>query len=225
MGEVNKFGIGAKCTFLRLAGCNIRCYKKTMFHLCDTPESLEGTDGEPMEVDEIIAELKALGNNVICLTGGEPLIQKPFSLIQRLSEEHFYVVVETNGTVDITPYKGIQNVTFIVDYKAISTGESGLFRSANFSAIGPFDYLKFVIHDWADYTQMLEVYSQTKAVGLTLNFSAGLFWGSEIGYQELMARIIKDKLNISLNMQTHKMAVLYDAQRGDLKKHLIPRNL
>lgn len=223
MGEINQFGIGAKCTFLRLAGCNIRCYKKTMGMLCDTPESLEGTDGELMSLDDIITELKQLDNKLICLTGGEPLMFRPLPLLERLSFEGFNVVVETNGTIDISIYRHFANVDFIVDYKAKSTGEEGKFRERNFNFMRKTDYLKFVIYDEDDYQQMKHLYHTLEDKGI--NFSAGLFWGSKMGYLELMDKIIKDKLNVHLNMQTHKMAVMYDHYREDAQKLFIPRSL
>ena len=226
MGEVNKYGIGVKCSFLRLAGCNIRCYKTTMGHLCDTPESLEGTDGTPMEIEEILDEIKWLDNKVICLTGGEPLLNKPLELLERLSEEGFLIVIETNGTMEIDNYRHIENVSFIVDHKAISTGESGRFRNSIIPLLRKDDYLKFVINDWADYKQMVKAYRELKEGSYPIiNFAAGVFWGSDITYQDLMAQIIKDRLDIYLNMQNHKMAVLYDEYKDVAKDIFIPRNL
>ena len=74
MGEVNLLGIGAPCTFVRLSGCNLRCYKNTMGTLCDTPEALELKCGNPMSVDEVIMQLDRYAERpIVCLTGGEPL--------------------------------------------------------------------------------------------------------------------------------------------------------
>ena len=223
MGEVNRYGIGTKCTFLRLSGCNIRCYKKTKGILCDTPEALERNSGSLMSVEEIITKLDEIGNPLICLTGGEPLLQDVSTLLTELSRRSYNVVIETNGTQNISPYKHIPNVSFIVDCKLSSTGEGGKMLPVNYSIMGPTDYLKFVVDTEEDYLEMLAWINNHPE--FNSNLSVGLFWGSKLGYLELMEMIHQDGLNISLNMQTHKMAVMYDANRESVQKLNIPREL
>ena len=226
MGEVNKYGIGAKCTFLRLAGCNIRCYKDTMGHYCDTPEALKGVDGVKMSNTEIINELLEIGCDLICLTGGEPLMYKPIELIKEMSEKGFKVVIETNGTMEIEEYRGIEGVSFVIDYKLPSTGEYKTFQNSIIPLMRKDDYLKFVINDWEDYKVMLVLYDTLKMGSYpVLNFAVGLFWGSKITYQELMAQLIKNNLEVELNMQIHKMAVLYDKYKDEANDLYIPRDL
>ena len=84
MGECNKYGIGVPCTFIRLNGCNLRCYLKKKGTTCDTPEALECDDGKRMEVSSIIKSVRNIGNKVICLTGGEPLLQDCTKLLTEL---------------------------------------------------------------------------------------------------------------------------------------------
>ena len=64
MGEVNECGIGAPCVFIRLAGCNLRCYEKTRGCLCDTPEALAMTSGEQMSVGDIVQVANQYGIEV-----------------------------------------------------------------------------------------------------------------------------------------------------------------
>ena len=49
-GEQYPHGIGHPAIFLRLQGCHLRCYKKTMGILCDTPEGLV----KPKEHDDVM---------------------------------------------------------------------------------------------------------------------------------------------------------------------------
>ena len=59
---------GLPCTFIRLTGCPLRC------KWCDTVYGFEG--GKSYSFDELLAETKELGVNLVELTGGEPLAQK-----------------------------------------------------------------------------------------------------------------------------------------------------
>lgn len=112
-------GIWAGClaTFIRLSGCNLRC------EYCDTSYSWE--TGQEMTVEEIIEKVKKYGNHHVTLTGGEPLIHKDVkTLIQMLSQNRFLINVETNGAVDIGPFRNIRNCHFTMDYKLSSAGEA-----------------------------------------------------------------------------------------------------
>lgn len=223
MGEVSKHGIGAKCTFIRLSGCNLRCYKDTMGILCDTPEALDFKCGVRMDHHEILTAVARYGNPLICLTGGEPLMQDVRKLLETLSVHGYDVVVETNGSKAINHLKSIKNVSFVVDCKGKSSGESERMFEENYSVMDEGDYLKFVIDDEKDYWEMREwIYNHPKFKG---NIAVGLFWGSKMGYQELMTTLQEDRLNVYLNMQTHKMAVMYDEYRHTAQDLIIPKEL
>lgn len=226
MGEVNCHGIGVPCTFVRLAGCNLRCYFKTKGTLCDTPEALERKSGRSMTEVEILKTVQNLKRKVVCLTGGEPLMQDVSLLLELLSYNGFYTVIETNGSVNIDSYRYYKNVSFVIDYKSKSSGEKEKMIDKNWGLMDKDDYIKFVIDTEEDYVEA------KMWMGSNLNFKGniafGLFWGAEVGYQQLIQMMIKDRLNhVFLNMQTHKMACLYDDFRGNavFKKIFIPKNL
>lgn len=83
-------GVGIPCTFIRLAGCNLRC------EWCDTKGSWE--TGTEMSVDDII---KQVDKDTVTITGGEPLIQDIRELVQKLDNGFGTdVIVETNGTIE-----------------------------------------------------------------------------------------------------------------------------
>ena len=87
--------MGQSVTFIRLAGCNLRC------PWCDTKESWKDHTNKGitmMSPEEIITESKLLENVVI--TGGEPCINTglPY-LVNTLKNAGHYVCIETNGTL------------------------------------------------------------------------------------------------------------------------------
>ncbi|MBW1855907.1 MAG: radical SAM protein [Deltaproteobacteria bacterium] len=84
---------GLPCTFIRVAGCNLRC------KYCDTTYALEG--GEELELDQILSRVRDSGISLVELTGGEPLIQDEcYLLVNLLLEEGYAVLLETNGDFD-----------------------------------------------------------------------------------------------------------------------------
>ncbi len=102
--------IGQRHTFLRFAGCNIRCAG------CDTPAAFEPQpeeyafyehDGEPWLLGNpenaslVVMDCRQLGNRVVVLTGGEPLCQPEFtySTLDALNNSGFSTYLETNGTL------------------------------------------------------------------------------------------------------------------------------
>ena len=230
MGEVNKFGIGAPCVFVRTAGCNLRCYYKTLGILCDTPEALEGTCGEEKSVEEIITEVRRFKLPLVCLTGGEPLLQdrsELLSLFAGLAACGICVVVETNGSVRISPYVGLANVSFVVDYKSFSTGEQHMMATDNWKYMTKDDWLKFVIYNDADITAMFSWCDRYNAI-FRGHVSAGVFWGTEnVSYLNLLKQItrVHPEFNIHLNMQTHKMVWMYENNLDVAKKIIAPKDL
>ena len=105
---------GELATFIRLAGCNLRC------NYCDTQYALETSSGKEMTIDEILEEVAKYNVKNITLTGGEPLIHKDVEkLINKLLENNYKVNIETNGAVDIEKYIGKCLIT--MDYKTKSS--------------------------------------------------------------------------------------------------------
>jgi 7-carboxy-7-deazaguanine synthase len=106
---------GYPCTFLRLAGCNLRC------RWCDTPGAQSG--GSTREPQEIIREIESLNGKRLCITGGEPLLQgsQLLPLVRHMKEQGFLIEIETNGTIDFRLYQPYASVC--MDVKCPSSGE------------------------------------------------------------------------------------------------------
>ena len=88
---------GRPCTFVRLAGCNLRCA------WCDT--SYAWNEGEEMSVGEVLDRVWLLRGAYICITGGEPLLQRE-DLLELLKKFQLKLIVKgwiscvfTNGPV------------------------------------------------------------------------------------------------------------------------------
>lgn len=224
MGEVNCKGIGSPCVFIRLSGCNLRCYKSTLGTLCDTPEALKMKCGTEMSVDEILLKVAYMGTKLVCLTGGEPLLQDCTELLWALSKMNIHSVIETNGSVSIEKYKAIPNVSFVMDWKSPSSGENNKMLSKNLELLGNNDFLKFVITTEVDYEDMLQVYRLNPT--RSYQIAVGIFWGKSLfGYSELIERLGEDNINVYLNCQQHKMCMMFDATRDKINEIFIPKEL
>ncbi len=86
---------GHPAVFIRLAGCNLRCF------WCDT--DFESSQWQPSldEIDEVVSQLLSqIKTNLIVLTGGEPLRQNIVPLLKHLiTLRNLHVQIETAGTL------------------------------------------------------------------------------------------------------------------------------
>jgi 7-carboxy-7-deazaguanine synthase len=133
---------GRPCVFVRLTGCNLRCT------WCDSAYTFTG--GERMSIDDVLERVRAYGCKLVEVTGGEPLAQaEAFTLITRLCDEGFEVLIETSGSIDIEPTD--PRAKLILDIKCPGSGEVAKNRWSNLDKLRPHDELKFVIADRGDY--------------------------------------------------------------------------
>ena len=209
-GEVNACGQGTPAFFIRLAGCNLRCGQTCGG--CDTPYSFG--PGEEMTVGELLRRVADSGCPKVTLTGGEPLLQRGpalAALLEGLAASRIAVSVETNGTLP-PDFAGREHVTsFVYDYKCPSSGcEAAMLPfEAMYTALGPSDYIKFIIADEADYACARD--KALLARGLThhgprLAFSSFLpARPGGLTPQALVARLLEDRLfEVQYNLQIHK---------------------
>lgn len=137
-GEVNGHHQGRKCTFIRKSGCNLRC------SYCDTKETWDQFNGKDLSFDQILVDVEAHSNEYICFTGGEPLYgdrELMVDLLCILSEKGYKISVETNGTIDITPFARFVD-SFVIDYKFDSLPS---FYEPNLINLRSTDVIKFCV--------------------------------------------------------------------------------
>lgn len=192
---------GMPCTFIRVAGCNLRCT------YCDTTYAYE--EGRELSEDEVLDEVTLIGGSLVEITGGEPLLQKgTLNLIERLLKEGYKVLVETNGTLSIKDID--KGAVVILDVK---TPGSGMWREmdlSNFNYLKPSDEVKFVLTDRADYEWARDFMSKHKLMTKCHILFSPAF--GMLAPDSLVKWILEDRLDVRLNLQIHKYIYGKDAR-------------
>ena len=194
---------GRPCIFVRLTGCNLRC------SYCDTRYAYE--QGAKMELTEIVSRIADYKCPLVEITGGEPLLQsKTPTLIYKLLENGYEVLMETNGSLDISGVDG--RCIKIVDIKCPTSGESDKNDMENLKRLGPKDQVKFVIENRIDYEYAKETIDSNcpdfpEEQILFSPVSEG------IAPSRLAKWILEDNLNVRLHLQIHKI-IWPDRKRG-----------
>ena len=186
---------GEVCSFVRLAGCNLSC------SYCDTAYANEPGCGRQMSIDEVVSWVKSRHTGLVELTGGEPLIQKDAAgLAARLCDESFSVLVETNGSQDISVLP--DPCVRIMDVKCPSSGMADSLYRSNLDALKANDECKFVISDRSDFDWACLFLSENRLTRkCTVIFSPNLpFLPAKV----LAEWIIETNPGARLGLQLHK---------------------
>jgi 7-carboxy-7-deazaguanine synthase len=197
---------GLPCAFVRLSGCNLRCT------WCDTPYAQnEGREDDILAVDTVAEWVLKTGVRRICITGGEPLQQCTHSvqLCTQCCAAGLEVLVETNGSLDITPLP--REAVRIMDVKLPSSGESRSLLLSNIPALTARDEVKFVVADRADFDAALAfVQEHALADGPALLFGAVQ---GRCAPADLADWLLASGLDARLQIQLHKI-IWPDRDRG-----------
>lgn len=89
---------GEPAVFVRLAGCNLRCW------FCDT-DFEHGRTYTVQELWDEVARVSGAGTRLVVLTGGEPLAQQVLPFVEAVSSGGRVVQVETAGTCYVPPVR------------------------------------------------------------------------------------------------------------------------
>ena len=192
---------GMPCTFVRLTGCPLRCV------WCDTAYAFHG--GRKVSLEGILDRVREIGCRLVEITGGEPLIHRSaFSLVDRLLEEDFTVLIETSGSEDISPLDPRAHV--IMDLKCPDSGECHRNRWENLEHLNANDEVKFVIAGRTDYEWCSTV---IRGRGLDRRVEDGSLggllvspvWGEDgPGLENLATWVLADRLPVRVQTQLHK---------------------
>ncbi len=178
---------------VRFTGCDLRC------GYCDTAYAFHG--GKEMGRPAILEEVARLGARFVCLTGGEPTLQKELpELAQELLDRGYTVSLETHGQrpLDRIP-KGVRK---IVDLKTPDSKEQHT-DFAPLAALAAGDELKVVVCSEADFRWALGVLDQLALWGkVPVLFSPA--WGL-VQPAELARWILECKKPARMQLQLHKI--------------------
>ena len=183
--------VGLPCIFIRFVGCHLRC------GYCDTEYAFHG--GKSYLEEEVLDEIKRWDCQLVEITGGEPLLHKEaFTLMTKLSDMGYTVLLETSGSLSIE--KVDHRVHTIMDIKCPGSQEGGSFLMDNFRWLKSSDEVKFVISDRNDYEWAREFLDQQKITSPIL-FSPNF---EVLSLKNLAEWILQDHLPVRLQMQMHK---------------------
>lgn len=185
---------GYPCIFIRLTGCNLRC------SYCDTVYAYE--DGKEWEIIDILQTLKQYSCKLVCITGGEPLLQKEvYALIDTLDDNGYKILLETNGSLslqDLPP-----RVIKIMDLKAPGSKEAENNLYENINLLKEHDEIKFVLSSYEDY-----LWAKAKIGEYRLDQVCTILlspvWGI-LNPSELAAWMLRDGLKARLQLQMQKI--------------------
>ena len=189
-GEGKK--IGVPTYFIRTVGCNLRC------SWCDTQYAMSEL-GEDLSVDEIMDIVK--DESDVCLTGGEPMLQKDtLELLGRLSEAGKTVVLETNGSISVKDVPDSDNIIISMDIKCPCSEMHEKMDFDNIALLKEKDQLKFVISDGLDLEYAIEVLEKYSPKCEVIFTPVG---GMDI--EPLAEEVIERRINARVLPQLHKI--------------------
>lgn len=184
---------GLPCVFVRLTGCPLRCT------WCDTDYAFFG--GSEQSLDDVLGKIRSFGCPLVEITGGEPLSQtETNTLLHRLCQEGFTVLLETSGAVDTATVD--PSVRIILDVKCPGSGMTERMHWPNVERLRPQDEVKFVIQDQIDYDwakSILDRFHLTERCPVLFSPVFGT-----LDPRDLAEWMLADRLRIRLQLQMHK---------------------
>lgn len=200
--------MGELATFIRFAHCNLNCA------YCDTQwANEEQVEYKWMTREDILDYLIENKVKNVTLTGGEPLIQEGMGglLVHLNAHKDLNIEIETNGSVDITPFKnlGLDNVSFTVDFKLPLSGMVDKMDANSFKAVDQKDTVKFVITNGSELPKVKEVIDAFDLEIKTQVFLSPVF--GVMNPEEVIEFMKAHQLNqVKLQIQMHK--VIWDPE-------------
>jgi 7-carboxy-7-deazaguanine synthase len=188
---------GLPCVFVRLTACHLRCV------YCDTPHAFQ--QGEPLRLDDVVERVLKLGDDLVEITGGEPLLQdEVYPLMTRLADLGKTVLLETSGAVDTSLVD--RRVRVILDLKTPGSGEAAANVWSNVDRLMPIDEVKFVLCDRDDFDWAVDAvnrYDLTRRCPVLFSAVFG-----RLNPTDLAAWVLEARVPVRLQLQQHK--VLWD---------------
>jgi len=169
---------------------------------CDSAYTFTG--GEQVTMEEVLAQVRAMNCRLVEVTGGEPLAQREaLTLIRRLCDEQYEVLIETGGYIST---EGVdERAKLILDVKCPASGEAERNHWPNLERLrADRDEIKFVVVDRADWDYARDVIARYELERRAHTILISPVWG-QTDLKELAALISASGLNVRMQMQLHKM--------------------
>jgi 7-carboxy-7-deazaguanine synthase len=192
--------MGQPTVFVRTTGCHLRCT------WCDTTYSFY--EGEEVSLPDLLRRVEAFPVRRLCLTGGEPLLQKDaVDFVRALLGRGYEVVVETSGSLSVAPLAALQprgRLCLSVDVKAPGSAMHEHNDWGSLALLEPHDQLKLVVADEADYQYARDVL-RTRARDCKAEVILQACWQEgRSNLRWLAERVLKDGLDVRVGTQLHK---------------------
>ena len=185
---------GRPCVLVRLTGCQMRCV------WCDSEYSFY--EGSWRTIDEVMADVTGFDCPLVEVTGGEPLLQPGVhTLLSRLADDGYEVLLETGGGLDIGVVD--ERVRRILDVKCPGSGEVENNLWANLDLLLPTDELKFVLANEEDYVWARDLVRE-RQLGKRCPILFSVVHGS-LTLRTLADRVLADRLPVRVQTQLHKL--------------------
>jgi len=179
--------------FIRTTGCNLRCT------YCDTKYAYY--KGKEQNIDELIEKIQKFPCKKVCITGGEPLLQKDIiKVAEQFLKNKYDILIETNGSITIRKISKIKKIIISMDVKCPSSKMHNKMDLANIQLLSKNDQLKFVIQNKKDYEYAKKIIKKYKPV---TNIFFQPVWKTDP--KNLSEWILKDGLSVNLGLQIHKI--------------------
>jgi 7-carboxy-7-deazaguanine synthase len=186
---------GRPCSFVRLTGCPMRCV------WCDSEYTFTG--GERMSIKDVMRRVSDFGCRLVEVTGGEPLAQREaFTLVERLCEEGYEVLIETGGYVST---EGLdERAKLILDVKCPASGEAERNHWPNLERLrADRDEVKFVIADRLDWDFAREIIERYQLEERAHAVLISPVWDG-VDLRECAEWIASSGLDVRMQLQMHK---------------------
>ena len=172
--------------------------------------AVEGSDFREMETGEVLSGILEYGCSRVCITGGEPLIQRDEveEIAGFLLERDFVVVLETSGNKKPPGIFSHPNSVVSMDCKCPGSGMDSRMDFSLYDALGEKDQLKFVIADSADYEYARDVMAKRR-IRASIIFQP--VYGTKADW--IAERVLRDGMeNVRVLPQLHK--IFWGEKRG-----------
>jgi 7-carboxy-7-deazaguanine synthase len=185
--------VGNPTVFVRTTACNLRCT------YCDTKYSYY--EGENQSLEQILAEIESHKTKYVCVTGGEPLLQKPVhTLMNILCDRGYKVSLETSGSKNISAVD--PRVKIILDVKTPDSGAADSFLLENISLSSESTEYKFVICSENDFRWAEEFCRQHDLFEKFVVLYSPSY--GQIAERWLAEKILHENSSARLQLQLHK---------------------